>query len=49
VGEDGHPGYFARQLQVYGREGQPCIRCATSILRVKIEQRSSFYCPSCQT
>ena len=49
VGEDGHPGYFARQLQVYGREGQPCIRCANPILRVKIEQRSSFYCPGCQT
>ena len=23
---DGKPGYFAQELQVYGREGEPCAR-----------------------
>jgi len=49
VGEDGHPGYFARQLRVYGREGQPCLMCGTPIQQVRIGQRSSFFCPHCQT
>ena len=49
VGEDGHPGYFARQLRVYGREGEPCPFCATPIQQVRIGQRSSFFCPQCQT
>ena len=49
VGEDGHPGYFARQLRVYGREGQPCIMCGTPIQQLRIGQRSSFFCPHCQT
>jgi formamidopyrimidine-DNA glycosylase len=48
VAEDGHPGYFARQLRVYGHEGQPCQHCGTAIRREKIAQRSSFFCPICQ-
>jgi len=48
VGGDGKPGYFQQQLQVYGREGQPCVRCATPLLRVVLGQRASVYCPRCQ-
>jgi formamidopyrimidine-DNA glycosylase len=48
VREDGHPGYFARQLRVYGRRGQPCSICGTAIKRESIGQRSSFFCPQCQ-
>jgi formamidopyrimidine-DNA glycosylase len=48
VREDGHPGYFARQLRVYGRHGQPCRICGTAIKRESIGQRSSFFCPQCQ-
>lgn len=45
---DGEPGYFAQQLRVYGRAGEPCPRC-TSILRHRRQgQRSSFYCARCQ-
>ncbi len=46
--EAGQPGYFGRQLRVYGREGQPCPRCAGLIRRSVLGQRSSFYCASCQ-
>ena len=49
---DGRPGYFAQQLQVYDREGEPCIQCDRGgnaiIRRVVIGQRSSYYCPGCQ-
>jgi len=48
VGGDGRPGYFAQQLLVYGRAGQPC-RCCGSLLReLRLGQRSSVYCVTCQ-
>ncbi|XBS69924.1 bifunctional DNA-formamidopyrimidine glycosylase/DNA-(apurinic or apyrimidinic site) lyase [Acerihabitans sp. KWT182] len=45
---DGKPGYFAQELQVYGREGEPCRVCGTPIQSVRLGQRSSFFCPLCQ-
>ncbi len=46
--EDGSPGYFAQELQVYGRDGEPCPSCGQPIQIRTIGQRSSFYCPHCQ-
>jgi formamidopyrimidine-DNA glycosylase len=46
--EDGRPGYFAQQLNVYGREGEQCSSCGTVVRKQVIGQRSSYYCPSCQ-
>jgi formamidopyrimidine-DNA glycosylase len=34
-------------LNVYGREGQPCKTCGTPIARIRINNRSSHFCPSC--
>ncbi|TLS75756.1 bifunctional DNA-formamidopyrimidine glycosylase/DNA-(apurinic or apyrimidinic site) lyase [Mariprofundus erugo] len=48
VKADGKPGYFAHSFQVYGREGEPCLRCGTVIRRMVQSGRSSFYCPDCQ-
>ena len=48
VGSDGQPGYFAQELLVYGREGERCFQCQTTIRKKVIGQRSSFYCPKCQ-
>lgn len=48
VGGDGKPGYFAQQLDAYGRSGQPCRKCASPLKEVKIAQRASVFCPSCQ-
>ncbi len=45
---DGEPGYFARQLKVYGRAGEPCPRCATTLQHKRQGQRSSYYCTRCQ-
>jgi formamidopyrimidine-DNA glycosylase len=48
VGGDGKPGYFAQQLYVYGRAGEPCKRCATPLRERRLGQRSSVYCIACQ-
>lgn len=45
---DGAPGYFFRELFVYGREGEPCRVCGTVIRQQVIGQRSTFWCPHCQ-
>ncbi len=45
---DGSPGYFAQELLVYGRAGQPCFQCGAEIRQKVIGQRSSFYCINCQ-
>lgn len=45
----GEPGGYRAELKVYGRAGQPCRRCRTPIESVKISQRSSFFCPQCQS
>ncbi len=44
----GKPGGFQKTLYVYGREGLPCKRCDTIVVRKKLGQRSIFYCPTCQ-
>ncbi|MDC8785810.1 bifunctional DNA-formamidopyrimidine glycosylase/DNA-(apurinic or apyrimidinic site) lyase [Roseateles koreensis] len=44
----GVAGSFQMQVQVYGREGQPCRRCDTPIRRIVQGQRSTFFCPQCQ-
>lgn len=49
VNSDGQPGYFQQTLNVYGREDEPCRRCGTSIKAKTIGQRSTFYCPTCQS
>ncbi|MGY4721095.1 bifunctional DNA-formamidopyrimidine glycosylase/DNA-(apurinic or apyrimidinic site) lyase [Naumannella cuiyingiana] len=35
-------------LDVYGREGRPCKRCGTPIVRERFMNRSSHFCPVCQ-
>ncbi|EGR1264373.1 bifunctional DNA-formamidopyrimidine glycosylase/DNA-(apurinic or apyrimidinic site) lyase [Vibrio cholerae] len=45
---DGKPGYFAQELQVYGKAKQPCPHCGEPICEQKIAQRNTFFCPQCQ-
>lgn len=45
----GGAGSFQAAAQVYGRAGQPCNRCGTLLRRVVQAQRSSFFCPHCQS
>jgi len=48
VGGDGKPGYFQQTLNVYGREGEPCVNCEKTLTHKVIGQRTSVYCTSCQ-
>jgi len=48
LNESGRPGYFAQELLVYGRAGQPCKHCGALLKTRQIGQRASAYCPSCQ-
>jgi formamidopyrimidine-DNA glycosylase len=45
---DGRPGEFYDLLAVYGREGQPCVRCGGLIERIVVGQRGTHFCPRCQ-
>jgi formamidopyrimidine-DNA glycosylase len=47
-GVDGEIGRFQNSLKVYGREGEPCGRCGSRIVRQKIGSRSAHFCPRCQ-
>ena len=44
----GEIGYFVQRLSVYGRDGQACHSCGTTIRSITQSGRSSFYCPACQ-
>ncbi|MGE5829394.1 MAG: bifunctional DNA-formamidopyrimidine glycosylase/DNA-(apurinic or apyrimidinic site) lyase [Micromonosporaceae bacterium] len=48
VDVNGDSGYFGRSLAVYGREGQPCLRCGAPVRREPFMNRSSYSCPRCQ-
>jgi formamidopyrimidine-DNA glycosylase len=45
---DGKPGYFRHELQVYGNRG-PCKKCGSTVKHLVQAQRSSYYCPACQS
>lgn len=45
---DGNPGHNQESLKVYGRYGQACYRCGTTLERSTIGGRTSSWCPKCQ-
>jgi formamidopyrimidine-DNA glycosylase len=45
---DGSKGEFQRFHAVYGREGEPCVKCSTPIKKIVLQGRSTHFCPSCQ-
>lgn len=44
----GEAGEFQNELQVYGRVGEPCLRCGHLLEKMKVAQRGTTYCPVCQ-
>ncbi|MHA7986896.1 bifunctional DNA-formamidopyrimidine glycosylase/DNA-(apurinic or apyrimidinic site) lyase [Rathayibacter sp. CAU 1779] len=48
VNVNGASGYFEHSLNAYGRQGLPCPRCGTPMVRAAFMNRSSHYCPRCQ-
>jgi len=46
---DGELGYFSKQFDVYGREGEPCRGgCKGTVNRIVQGARSTFFCAGCQ-
>jgi len=45
---DGEPGYFEQELLVYGRAGEACRVCGSTIKAANWGQRATAYCPRCQ-
>ncbi len=44
----GRSGSNQHYFKVYGRTGQPCPRCGTTIVRLVVAQRGTHICPQCQ-
>jgi formamidopyrimidine-DNA glycosylase len=44
----GEAGAFQLDAKVYGRTGQPCLRCGTPIRRIVQNARATYLCPTCQ-
>ena len=41
-------GNYALELNVFGKQGLPCVRCKARIIKTKVAQRGTHYCPKCQ-
>ena len=48
VDSNGEEGFFQFQHRVYGREGEPCLKCKTPIKKIVVGGRGTHYCPKCQ-
>lgn len=46
---DSKTGSFQHMLRVYGRQGKACSRCETTLAQIRQQQRSTCFCPRCQT
>lgn len=44
----GKKGNYAKELQVFGRNGQPCPRCGHIIEKTRVAGRGTHFCPQCQ-
>lgn len=46
---DGTKGESQDHFYVYDREGEPCLTCGTPIIKIRVAQRGTHYCPQCQS
>ena len=45
---DGASGSMQNEFRVYGRDGEPCRRCRTTITKTRVGGRGTWFCPRCQ-
>lgn len=45
---EGTPGAMQDHFVAYGREGEPCYTCGTTIAKIRVAQRGTHFCPTCQ-
>jgi len=48
IGGSGLKGGFQNNLRVYGRTGDPCVRCSMPVAKIDLAGRSTHFCPRCQ-
>ncbi len=48
VNHEGKRGSYLTFANVFRREGQPCPRCGTIIIKTKVAGRGTHVCPHCQ-
>ncbi len=48
VNAEGKRGSYLSFARVFRREGQPCPRCGTTIIKTKVAGRGTHTCPTCQ-
>ena len=46
--EEGVTGLFQNNLLVHTKVGEPCPICNTTIVKIKVGGRGTYYCPKCQ-
>jgi formamidopyrimidine-DNA glycosylase len=42
-------GWFQQELDVYGREDEPCHHCERPVTAIVQGQRATYYCKNCQS
>ena len=45
---DGATGNYQQRLEVYGRNGRPCVRCGTALRSITLDARTTTWCVRCQ-
>ena len=48
VNAEGKKGSYLSFARVFRREGQPCPRCGTTIIKTRVAGRGTHTCPKCQ-
>lgn len=48
VNAEGRKGSYIEFARVFRREGQPCPRCGSTILKARVAGRGTHFCPVCQ-
>jgi formamidopyrimidine-DNA glycosylase len=41
-------GSMQDEFRVYGRDGEPCHRCRTVVVKTRVAGRGTHFCPACQ-
>lgn len=41
-------GSYQEHFRTYSREGDPCLRCKTTIKKITVGGRGTYFCPKCQ-
>ena len=45
---DGSAGSMQKEFRAYGRSGEPCDRCGTTLEKIRVAGRGTWFCPQCQ-